>query len=160
MAIPENPFVEWRGDTARLRDIQVARYVMLYPTGAIVKGDTVSIDFTVSTVARCKHCKQATANDPAAVGIACQAASGASTTVPILVQVGGVYSSDGINEDLTANVTTAVAAGAAVMISASTAGRLDTYVIGTTAGKYVVGHATTLAASNQGGVRLANPFNL
>lgn len=137
--------VEWNGDTVRQQDITPARYVMMYPTGAIVKGDWVAVDTGTITRGYAKHVKQAAANDGWVAGVACEAAAGASTQTPIKVQVQGVYMPDEVTATV-ANIATAVTIGQPLKPSA-TAGRADTYAVATPV-NYIIGRALANAASN------------
>lgn len=155
---PENPFVDWKGDTRRIRDAPPGYKVLwFYPTAAILAGDWVEIDFATTTNGFMQHVKQAAANSNCAIGIAQKAAGGASTTAPIPVLVEGVYTQDDVNS-AQANIATAVTIGQPLKPSA-TAGRADLYVLATPV-NYVVGHALENAAANLARCHVCNPQNL
>lgn len=159
MAIPSAPAVEWRSDQGRPRDFRQPKYVERFPTGVIAVGDVVAVDYSVTTVGRGLHVRTCPTNDQAYIGIAAQASAAASTTVPILIQVEGIFSTDqGITEALTAAVTTGIAQGVAVMGPTAVAGRAVALAAATPFTK--LGVATTLAAANVGGIDICNPAQL
>lgn len=158
MAVPVNPFIDWAGDTRRIRDAPPSyKVLMFYPTAAILAGDWVSIDFAVTTNGSMRHCRQAVANDNCVIGIAQKAAGASSTTVQIPVLVEGVYTQNDV-DTAQANIATAVTIGQPLKPSA-TAGRADLYVLATPV-NYVIGHALENAAANLARVHVCNPQNL
>ena len=69
------------------------KFVRLYPTEAIAKGDVVCVAWGTSTNGVGSHVAKAATGSPAtqqAMGICAEAASGASTLKPILIQVQGL----------------------------------------------------------------------
>lgn len=147
---PETGGVSFFGDTARVDVAFPCVYTSMYPTGVIAVGDWVEMDETVTTKGFGAHCKaadQTTAVLHRVCGVAVTAATGASTTQPIIVQTFGVFSTDKGATAAQANVLTAVTTGQPLMKSAATAGRAILYTSATVQAR-VIGHALENGAAN------------
>ena len=95
------------------------KFVRLYPTEAIAKGDVVCIAWATSTNGVGSHVAKAATGTPAtqqAMGICAEAASEASTLKPILIQVQGLCDfakvdiSDSVPGDILASGSSTLAA--------------------------------------------------